>query len=151
MIQLMQREVVGRGWMDKEEFVELLALAQSAPGPIAINTSVFLGYKVRGMKGVVATTLGTIIPPFVIILLVAMFFADVREYPAVERVFRGMRPAVVALIVGPIFSLARGMDGWRIVLAICALAVVWMMGVSPIYMILAGAVGGYIYGLYRKK
>ena len=74
MIALIQKEVVdNKKWVDKEEFVDMLALAQSSPGPLAVNTSVFVGYKTAGIKGSIATTLGTVMPSFIIILLVAIF------------------------------------------------------------------------------
>lgn len=151
MIHLMQMEVVDkRGWVDKDEFFDLVALAQTAPGPIAVNTSVFIGYKVAGKRGAVITTLGSILPAFMIILLIALFFADIRTNPIVERVLKGMRPAVLALILVPIYTIARNMGFWRILIAITAALLVWLIGISPIYMIIAGALGGYIYGLYRK-
>jgi chromate transporter len=101
--------------------------------------------------GVVATLLGTVIPPFTIILLVALFFTQIRENQVVERIFKGMRPAVVALIAGAIFSMSKGLSKWRIMLAICALAVIWVTGLSPIYLIIAGAIGGLVYGLKKSE
>ena len=152
MVRIIQNEIVERQkWLTNDEFSDLLALAQSSPGPIAINTAVFIGYKVCGSLGVVATLLGTVIPPFTIILLVALFFTQIRENQVVERIFKGMRPAVVALIAGAIFSMSKGLSKWRIMLAICALAVIWVTGLSPIYLIIAGAIGGLVYGLKKSE
>ena len=98
MIPLVQREVVDRrGWIAEEEFLDLIALAQSAPGVIAVNTAVFVGCKIAGWRGVVMSVLGATLPSFLIILLIAMCFTRFREYPQVEAVFKGIRPAVVAL------------------------------------------------------
>jgi len=95
MIPLIEKEVVERRrWIEREEFTEMLTLAQSAPGPISINSAVFVGYKTLGLGGMITAVLGTVIPSFVVILLVAMFFTDIRENPTVERIFRGIRPAV---------------------------------------------------------
>ncbi|MBQ5853747.1 MAG: chromate transporter, partial [Rikenellaceae bacterium] len=118
MVPIIQREVIDhRGWIDRDEFVELLTLAQSAPGPIALNTSVFVGYKMRGYAGALAALLGVVVPAFTVILIVAIYFAQFRENVYVNAAFKGMRPAVVALIVSPIVSLSRGMGAWKYVLA----------------------------------
>ena len=100
MLPLIEQELIAkRGWIEHKEFLDLLTLAQSVPGPIAINTSVFVGYKMRGLKGAVAALLGSVLPSFVIILAIALMFADIRHNPVVDAAFKGMRPAVVALIV----------------------------------------------------
>lgn len=106
MLPLIERELIAkRKWIEQKEFLDLLTLAQSVPGPIAVNTSVFVGYKVRGFGGAVAALLGAVLPSFVIILAIALFFADIRQNPVVDAAFKGMRPAVVALIIGPVISL----------------------------------------------
>lgn len=143
MIPLIQREVIdNRHWVGKEEFLDLLTLAQSVPGPISLNTSVFVGYKVRGLRGAASALLGAILPSFAIILIIALFFADVRHNPVVDAAFKGMRPAVVALIIGPVISLARGMH-WSMFFVIAAAALaVWGLGWSPIYVLVAAAAAG---------
>ncbi len=106
MIPLIQGEVVEKKhWIDEEEFLNMLALAQSAPGVMAANAAIFIGYKMRGWKGVIATLLGSILPSFVAILLIATVFTRYRELPAVEAVFKGIRPAVVALIAAPLWKM----------------------------------------------
>ena len=110
MIPLSQREVIERHkWINSKDFVDMLVLAQSTPGPIAVNTAVFVGYKTAGIAGAVAATLGTVLPSFIVILLLALFFAEVRENRYVDAAFRAMRPAVVALIVAPLMGLVKGM------------------------------------------
>ena len=151
MVPLIEREIIDkRGWVDKSEFLELLTLAQSAPGPIVLNTSVFVGYKVDGYRGAIWGTLGVVLPSFLVILLIAVYFSSMRENPTVEAVFKGMRPAVVALIIAPIINLSRGLGWVRSVLAVLGALAVWHFGFSPIYLIIAGAVGGIVYGFYRK-
>ncbi|MCM1150692.1 MAG: chromate transporter [Alistipes senegalensis] len=143
MIPLIEREVIDRrGWVERREFLDLLTLAQSVPGPIAVNTAVFAGYRIRGLRGAAAALAGTILPSFAIILLIALCFADIRENPVVDAAFKGMRPAVVALIIGPVVSLARGMR-WPMfgVIAASALAI-WGLGWSPIYVLAAAAAAG---------
>lgn len=146
MIPLIQNEVVARrGWVENERFLELLTLAQSAPGPISLNTAVFVGYNLKKWKGALSAILGVIIPSFVIILAIAVYFADFKDNGIVEAAFKGMRPAVVALIVAPVFGLSKGMGGYRIGLAVIAAAAVWRLVVSPIWFILAGAAGGILW------
>lgn len=143
MIPLIEQELITRRkWIEQKEFLDLLTLAQSVPGPIAVNTSVFVGYKVRGLKGAAAALLGTVLPSFVIILLIALFFAGIRHNPVVDAAFKGMRPAVVALIIGPVLSLSRGLH-WTLFLVIAASALaVWWLGWSPIYILLLAAAAG---------
>ena len=122
MLPLIERELITkRKWIEQKEFLDLLTLAQSVPGPIAVNTSVFVGYKVRGLRGAAAALLGTVTPSFVIILAIAIFFAGIRQNPVVDAAFKGMRPAVVALIIGPVLTLSRGMH-WTMLVVIAASA-----------------------------
>ncbi len=149
MLPLIQREIIERKkWIGSDEFLELLALAQTSPGPVALNTSVFVGYKRAKLGGALASILGTVLPSFIIILIIAVFFTDFTSYPLVESAFRGMRPAVVALIAAPVYGMMKGM-GWKsVVLALAVAVVVGFMGLSPVWFLLAGAVGGIVYGMY---
>ena len=142
MIPLIEAEIINRrGWLARDEFMELLTLAQSSPGPIAINTSVFIGYKTRGVAGAAAAVCGAVLPSFICILVIAIFFAQVRHNVVVDAAFKGMRPAVVALIVVPTISLARGMHPALIVVAVATALAVWWFGLSPIWLIAAAAIG----------
>ena len=148
MIPLIEREVIERRrWVAQEEFLDLLTLAQSVPGPMSLNTAVFVGYRLRGMRGALATLLGSILPSFLIMLLIALFFTDVRQNPIVDAAFKGMRPAVVALIVGPVISLARGMHRALYVVVAAAALVIWGLGWSPIFVLVAGAAAGIVWEL----
>ena len=143
MIPLIQREVIDRrGWISKEDFLDMLVLAQSTPGPIAVNTAVFVGYKMAGVAGAIATTLGTVLPSFIVILLLALFFAEVRDNRFVDAAFRAMRPAVVALIVAPLIGLVKGMRWYLITLSAVVAVAVWYFGFSPAYLIGASLVVG---------
>lgn len=107
MVPLIQDEIVEkRKWIDKEDFIDLLALTQSVPGIFAVNIAIFIGYKLRKFKGALAMALGTILPSFFIILAIALFFQQFKNYEVVENIFKGIRPAVVALIAAPTFSMA---------------------------------------------
>lgn len=152
MIPIIEREIIDKKkWIAKDEFLDLLTLAQAAPGPISLNTSVFVGYRVAGYWGAIAAILGVIIPSFVIILAIAVYLDDFRSNRYVNAAFKGMRPAVVALITTPIIGLVRGMGVWKILAAIAAAFIVSLLGVSPIYFIIAGAVVGLLYAHFNKK
>lgn len=153
MIPIIQNEIVEkRKWMSEDEFLDVLAIAQSCPGVFAINISIFIGYKLRKIKGAVCTCLGTALPSFLIILLIAMFFHSFKDNRIVEAIFRGIRPAVVALIAVPTFNLAKSA---RITLTNCWIPIacamaIWALGVSPILIILIAGTAGYIYGRYIR-
>lgn len=152
MISLIEKEVIDhRGWVERSEFLDLLTLAQTSPGPLALNTAVFVGYKVDKYRGGFCSVMGIVVPSFVIILLVALFFAAFRENPVVHAVFQGMRPAVVALILAPVVKLSKGMGVWRLGIAVAALAATWYLGFSPVYLILMGVLGGLAWSLSLKK
>ena len=136
MIPLIEQEVVDRHkWLGKEEFIDMIAVAQSCPGVMAINISAFIA-----------------LPSFLVILAIAMFFHQFEDNRVVAAIFRGIRPAVVALIAVPTFNMAKSA---RITLTncwipiACALAI-WMLGVSPIYVILIAGICGFVYGKYIK-
>jgi chromate transporter len=140
MLPLIQREVVDRqGWIDEEEFLNMIALAQAAPGLIAVNSAIFIGWRVGGWKGVCGAVLGAVLPSFVIILAIAMVFAEWKELPAVEAVFKGVRPAVVALIAAPLVKLARAAKiGWLTALIpVAAAMLIWLAHVNPVWVIVA--------------
>ena len=104
MIPLIEREIVKRKWMSKEEFMEMFALTQSLPGVFAVNISIFVGYKLHKVSGSLVCALATILPSFVIMMLIAMFFARFQDNEVMIRIFNGIRPAVVALILFPCIS-----------------------------------------------
>ena len=151
MIPLIETEVVEKHhWVSKEEFLDLIAIAQSCPGVFAINISIFIGYKLRKIRGALVTALGTALPSFLIILLIAMFFHRFEDNPVVASIFRGIRPAVVALIAVPTFNLAKSAKiSWSNcwIPAGSALAI-WLLGVSPIYIIILAGLGGWAFGKY---
>ena len=143
MIPLIQREVIEKnGWINEKDFLDMLVLAQSTPGPIAVNTSVFVGYKMAGVAGAIMATLGTVLPSFMVILLLALFFAEVRENRYVDAAFRAMRPAVVALIVAPLIGLVKGLNWYLGAISAAVALAVWYFGFSPAYLISIALVVG---------
>ncbi len=152
MIPLMQREVIEKKkWIGSKDFLDMLVLAQSTPGPIAVNTAVFVGYKTKGVFGAIAATLGTVLPSFMVILLLAIFFAEVRNNLYVDAAFRAMRPAVVALIVAPLMGLVKGMKWYLMAVAAVVALLVWYVGVSPVYLIGAGVLVGIAVAVYNGR
>ncbi|MBR6117270.1 MAG: chromate transporter [Paludibacteraceae bacterium] len=140
MLPLIQREVVDRKrWLDEEEFLNMIALAQTAPGLIAVNSAIFIGWRIGGWRGVCGAVLGAVLPSFLIILAIAMVFSDWKEQPAVEAVFKGIRPAVVALIAAPLFKMAKSAKiGWTTALIpIAAALLIWLLHINPAWLIFA--------------
>ena len=143
MLPLIQREVVDRkGWIDEEEFLNMIALAQAAPGVIAVNSAIFIGWRVGGWKGVCGAVLGAVLPSFCIILAIAMVFSEWKELPAVEAAFKGIRPAVVALIAAPLVKMAKTAKiSWLTALIpIAAALLIWLGHINPVWIIIATVV-----------
>lgn len=147
MIPLIERDVVRRGWLPREEFLDLFAVTQSIPGIFAVNISIFVGYRLRRLPGSLICALGTILPSFCIILTIAVFFDRFQENPYVIRAFAGIRPAVVALILVPCISAARSLPLTlpQLIFPLGGALLIWLGGVSPVFIILAGILGGIIY------
>ena len=150
MLPLIQREVVERkGWIDEQEFLNMIALAQAAPGLIAVNSAIFIGWRVGGWKGVCGAVLGAVLPSFLIILAIAVVFRDWKELPAVEATFKGIRPAVVALIAAPLVKMARTAVRTKpsaishqpsalfLLVSLSAALLIWLLHINPVWVILA--------------
>lgn len=154
MIPIIEEEVVNKHqWVSKEDMLDLIAIAQSCPGVFAINISIFIGYKLRKTRGALVTALGTALPSFLIILAIAIFFHQFEDNKAVAAMFRGIRPAVVALIAVPTFNLAKSahLNRYTLWIPIVSALAIWLLGVSPIWIIILAGVGGYLYGLTQKN
>lgn len=154
MVPIIEREMVDvKGWIKKEDFIDLLAVAQTAPGLIAANISIVIGYRLRGFKGSVVSVLGTILPSFLMILFIVMFLSGFRGNEYVDKALKAIRPAVVALILVPVITTARAAhiskkSIWFPVLVAIAIA---FLNISPIYIIIISAVGGIAYTQYLLK
>ena len=152
MISIIEREIVDKHkWLERNEFLDLLAVAQSLPGILAVNISVVVGDKIRDFKGSVVSTLGTILPSFLIILAIAIFLTPetITTNPTLTAIFKGIRPVVVGLIIAPVFTSAKSAGiGWRMawIPAIVALLIwsKWPVVSNPILFIVLGGLVGYI-------
>ncbi|MHB0857572.1 MAG: chromate transporter [Anaerolineae bacterium] len=155
MVPLMEREVCGppRRWFTPQEFLDLVVVSQCAPGPIAVNSVVFVGYRLKGYLGAVVATVGVVLPSFAIILAIAAFLVGFRANPFVEGAFQGIRPAVVALILATAFQLARSAKRniAGLVVAAITLAAVLILDASPITVIVVAGVAGIILGRQRRQ
>ena len=153
MIPIIQREMSRRGWISDDELPDIVALSQSAPGVMAVNISIFAGYRLRGIPGSIAATLGSVTPSFVIILAIAMFFSTFKDNPWVERAFKGIRPVVISLIAVPMINMARKSctTWWKWLLAVAALVLVAFLNVSPIYILLVVIVLGFSVTYFRQR
>lgn len=154
MLELIRREVVDRyHWMDDAEFIDLFAMAQSLPGVFAVNISIFVGYRLRGILGAVICAFSCTLPSFLIILSIAIYASRFKDNPHIEAIFKGMRPAVVALIAAPCVSVWRALKlgiKW-IWIPIIAAVSVWYFGISPVTVILLSALLGWIYTMFISK
>ena len=149
MIPLIEEEVVNKHrWVGKDEMLDLIAIAQSCPGVFAINISIFVGYKLYKVRGAIAAALGTALPSFLIILAIAIFFHQFADNRVIAAMFRGIRPAVVALIAVPTFNLAKQaqLNKYTIWIPIVSALLIWLLGVSPIWIIIVAGIGGFLWG-----
>lgn len=155
MVPLIEDEIVAkRKWIKSEDFLDLLAIAQSSPGILAVNIAIFVGYHLKGMKGSLVTSLGAILPSFLMILAIALFFQQFKDNVYVEKIFKGIRPAVVALIAAPTFKLGKSakINRYTILIPVISALLIWLLGFSPIWIIIAAGVGGFVYGrFYNRK
>ena len=138
MIPLIEAEICKRKWISEDDMPDIIVLAQSAPGILAVNMAIYSGYRLRGIRGAIAASLGAVLPSFIIILLIAMLFTGIKDNPIVQKVFRGIRPVAVGLILVPAVNLARkGCRKWWAWLILAAsLVAVAFLKISPIYIIL---------------
>ena len=153
MIPLIEREVVHKNkWIAPEDFLDIISIAQSAPGLIAVNVSIFVGHRLAGIKGSIVATIGSVMPPFIIILLVAAVFTTFQNDPTVQAVFKGIRPAVVALIAAPVFRMAvQNRLNWITGgIAVATTVLIAFLRISPIWIIITAIAGGLIMAYSRQ-
>lgn len=154
MVPIMEAEIVTKNhWLTKEEFLDILAVSQATPGIFAVDMASHIGYKISGLKGAIISALGNIVPSLVIILLIAFFFSAFKDNVWVEAVFKGIRPAVVALIAMPVFSMAKSakLNRYNFWIPVLSTVLIWALGVSPVWVIVYAGIGGFLYGRYLKR
>ena len=153
MIAAIKSELVARKWLNEEDFVDIITLAQTAPGLFAVNISILTGYRLRGTKGSVVATIASCLPPFLIILLVAMFFTNFKDNPYVIKAFKGIRPVVVALIGVPMLDMLKAtkMRWWSWIIVVSSMILVCFLEVSPIYILICIIVMAIFISWYNSK
>ena len=154
MLSMVEKAVVDKKqWIAADEFWDLIAIVQSLPGVFAVNTALYVGHKIAGKKGATAAMLGAIIPSIVIILLLATIFREYRDLPVVERIFKGIRPCVVALILAPSLRMIKSAKiNWKtVIIPIATVALIWWLKVSPAWVILAAIAGSAIYAVVMER
>lgn len=156
IITLMKKRFVdGYRWIEEEEMLDLVAIAQSAPGPIAVNGSIVVGYKLCGMLGAAVAILGTVLPPFLIITLVSFFYQAFRDNWVVSQLLEGMQAGVGAVIASVVYDMAakvvRGKEASSIAILLAAFAATCFFGVSAVYVVLACILIGLIQTIIKKR
>lgn len=154
MLPIIQQEVVNHHhWISEEDFVDMVAVTQSAPGPVAVNTSIFIGYKIAGISGAISSLIGVILPAFTIILLLATLLSSYKDNYYVNRFFAGVRPAIVGLIIGVGIKTGRKImhSLFDFFLAGLALTLLLLTEIHPLWLILFGAFSGLFYSRWQKN
>lgn len=152
MIPIIQEEVVEKKkWIEDTEFMDAIALAQASPGPVAVNTSVYCGHKLRGVVGAIVCTLGTVLPSFLTILFIAMFFYQFRNNPILDQIFMGIRPAVVALILSAVYKMWKKSEFSydKLIVVIGTILIIVLFDISPIWLVIAGGLGSFLINKIR--
>lgn len=153
MIAAIKTELVERKWLNDEDFIDIITLAQTAPGLFAVNISILTGHRLRGTKGSVVATIASCLPPFLIILAVAMFFTAFQENEYVLSAFKGIRPVVVALIGVPMIDMIKAtkMRWWSWLIVISSMTLVCFLKVSPIYILICVIAGAIFISWHNNK
>lgn len=141
IIPLIETEVVERrGWLETKDVADVLTVAQSVPGAVAINSAAFIGYRLAGIAGAVAAMSGVLLPTFLIVLLLSMFFMQVHDHPKVEAAFQGIRAAVVALICYAGYKIGKTavLDKTTLGVVVATIAILFLSPIHPVLVIAGG-------------
>jgi chromate transporter len=153
-IPILKAEVISRGWMTETEFIDMIGIAQSTPGPIGINVATYIGFKQYGILGAVAVSFAEILPAFIIIIIISGFYKKYKENKDVKKIFWGIRSAVIGMIAYTgleflFLSLKQNSINWYnmidlkgVLIALIILVAIKIKKVNPIICILMGAFTG---------
>lgn len=153
MLSLIEREVVDKkGWISKQEFVEQITIAQSGPGMIAANMAVFIGYKLHKIKGVIIAVLASVLPAFLIMLVISLYFNDIRSNRYMNSIFMGFRPAVAALIFTPVIRMIirTKMSKKMFLVPVLAILLISYFNINPVWIIIVVVLGTLVYTKIKK-
>lgn len=144
MLPFLQNELCKkRGWVSEEEIIDYFAIGQCTPGIIAVNTATFVGYKRKKTLGGIVATLGIITPSIIIISIIALVLQNIASFAIVQNAFKGIRVAVSVLIINAIIKLSKNsvVDIYTLIMFLVSAVICFFLGVSPIYILAAGAIG----------
>lgn len=147
IVPLMKEKFVeDLGWLEEKEMLNMVAIAQSAPGPIVVNTSIILGYKIAGLAGAIVTLLGTILPPLIIMSVVSYFYTVFRDNPLVKAILKGMQAGVAAIIINVVLNMGSNVLKEKSYLStaimVGAFIAAFVFDINVVYIILICAVLG---------
>lgn len=153
MIAAIKSELIEKKWLKDEDFLDIITLAQTAPGLFAANIAILTGHRLRGTKGSIVATIGSCLPPFLIILMIAMFFTEFKDNEYVIRAFKGIRPVVVALIGVPMIDMIKAtkMRWWSWVIVVATMTLVCFLSVSPVYILICVIAVALFISWYRNR
>ena len=156
IITLMKKKFVDEyHWIDEEEMLDLVAIAQSAPGPIAVNGGIVIGYKLAGVPGLLVSSLGTVPPPFVILSIVSLFYTAFRENLYIAMMLEGMQAGVGAVIASVVYDMGEGIVRGKkyisILIMVLSFIAVYFLNISAVYIILACGVLGAVRTLLAQR
>lgn len=157
IIPFIQQEIVSRGWMTVQEFIDIIAVSESTPGPLSVNTATYVGFKLNGLLGATISTFGLVLPAFFVVILVSRLWATEKGKHFFDRIMVGIRPVVVGMIFYAAYSIAKtvlvtsngtggaSMDFFGVILAIAAFAGTLRLKLHPVLMIGAAAIFGAVF------
>jgi len=154
MIPVIQREIVEKhGWISDDDILDIIAIAESTPGPIAINSATFVGYQVAGFWGSVASTFGVVLPAFTIIYIISFFLRQFEELKAIKYAFIGIRAGVLSLLINAVIKMGKKCfkNIFSYIVVALSFAAVAIFDVNVLFVIIVCAVSGVIMTLASKK
>ena len=147
MISMVKNAITDKQkWLSEDEFWECITLAQSLPGVFAINMALYTGFKISGKTGAGSAMFGAMLPSMIIIVIIASFIQNINDLQTVKNIFAGIRPCVIALILVPGLTMLKKakLDKRTFWIPILACLAVCLLGISPVYIIIATIIGGII-------
>jgi chromate transporter len=154
MIPFIKREIVDNNhWIEEEDIVDIFAIVQSVPGVIAVNSAIFVGYRIAGFLGALASAVGVVLPSFVVISVIASFFSSFKSIPIFANAFEGVSAGVAALITTALFQLIKPSikDNYGWIIACAAFVIMAVTNISAVYVLSASAVVGIIISCVKKR
>ena len=156
IVPLMKKKFVDKmNWIEEEEMLNMVAIAQSSPGPIAVNTSILIGYRMAGIPGALLSTFGTVLPPLIILTVISFFYQSFQNSTVVRALLKGMEAGVAAVIVDVVLGMAgtvlKGKQIFSILMMVSAFVVTIVFDINVIYIILVCGLIGAIKVIYGEK